>query len=887
MTPLLPAGETRGRRDHRLPLASGTHITHYEIIAPIGAGGMGEVYKAWDSSLNRNVALKILPPEKIATPDMLRRFVREARAVSALNHPNIVTVYEIGHAEVDTTRVDFIAMELIEGETLRSLLSRSVATPNALNYLAQIADGLAKAHSAGILHRDLKPENVMIASDGFAKIVDFGLAKSVQPDVDAAIDSATVTAPGAVMGTIGYMSPEQLRGAAVDHRSDIFSFGCILYEFLTRRRPFQGVSDIDTFHKILYEPPLEIGDANPPIGDTLRRVTFKCLSKDPEERYQSAKEIAIDLREIKREYESGAPVLAEPGSLKSPRRRSHWLWITASFLILATVAWIWTRRTAGDTTAVQGSLQSMSIERLPATSNVRLAAISPDGRYLAHVETTPPGDTLLVRQVATGSEIQVAPADGEPYDELSFSEDGEYIRYVHRGALRQSPALGGSAKILVDRFSGAISFSPDGKRFAFVREGNVFVASSDGSDERRIANATNNDRYETPAWSPRGDVIACTRLSQRRIDRGDRSIDILNVEDVDAEPPQTVMKLGEPWYHIGALTWLPDASGIVVSATRQALIEKQLYEITYPAGRTTRLTNDLFEYEGTSITTDGKVLVSRQTDKRSSIWLFDPEHPDKARRIIEGIGFIRHLAALPDGGVLYGASSGGNSDIWHAAIDGTRRVRLTDDPAMDLMPSASPDGQTIAFISDRSGQLTIWIMGADGTHQRQLTTEGRDARPRFSPDGSWLVYSTKGTKRAALHRIAVSEGKPSTLSTSWFRVPAVSPDGKYVAALSEDWRLGVVSASDGSPVRAFEERSTSLNSAAAGGELRWTKDSSAIAFARQGVVYLQNLAGGPPQKIADVRPDEIVSFDWSTDGKSLLLARVSNQHALVQLKNFR
>jgi len=894
-------GQTRELGERQVELGPGTLFSRFQIVSRIGAGGMGEVYKVWDPSLKRHVAIKILLREKIATEEMLRRFAREACAASALNHPNIITVYEIGHADLDNAVVDFMAMELIEGETLRSFLSRSLEMPKALHYLAQIADGLAKAHAAGILHRDLKPENIMITSDGFAKILDFGLARTAVPDnggsdAEGETRSATITLPGTVAGTIGYMSPEQVRGSAIDQRSDIFSFGCILYEVLTRRRPFQGNSAVDTFHKIVYEPPKPIGEVDPPVSDALRRVTLKCLGKNPEERYQSAKEIAIDLREIRREYESGdhsSNVISGPRSTRGTRPRAFWLWIAGLVLILTTTAVIWSRLAPGRKSPERGGLESMTIERLPSTSNVLSAAISIDGRYIAHVESSARGEVLFVRQVATGSEIEAAPADGKSYGELSFSPDGEYVRYVHDGALRQSPALGGAGKILIDNFSYPVSFSPDGKRCVFVRAGSLFLAQSDGSGERRIGSATKGEEYVRPVWSPQGDAIACTRRSQRMVETGNMWIELLKPQTVDSGPAVSVSAiLGERWYQITSMSWLPDASGIALSATRRALVEKQLYEISYPEGRTRRLTNDLFEYEGAGITGDGRVLVSEQTDKRSSVWLIPRDRPELARKIVEGVGSIRNLAASPDGDIIYSASSaGGGSDIWRMALDGTRRKQLTDDPASDGMPAVSPDGRTIAFMSSRTGQLTIWTMDADGAHQTQITTEGRDVRPWFSPDGKWLVYNSRGPGGSFLYRITARGGKPSPIRTSWTLVPAISPDGRFIAAVDKDRKLGVISATDGSPIRSFNEQSIN--------EIRWTKDSRAIAFVRNKApvdglsssagpsIYLQHLDGRPAEKIVDVSPDEIVAFDWTPDGKSILVARVANQKSVVMLKNFR
>ncbi|MEO6259270.1 MAG: hypothetical protein ABIP63_02935, partial [Thermoanaerobaculia bacterium] len=369
-----------------------------------------------------------------------------------------------------------------------------------------------------------------------------------------------------------------------------------------------------------------------------------------------------------------------------------------------------------------------------------------------------------------------------------------------------------------------------------------------------------------------------TRRSARLTDKGNMWVEIVKPPIGDAAPGLPVT-LGEGWFEITSISWLPGADGIAVSAKHQALIERQLYEITYPGGETKRQTNDLFEYDGVGITRDGKVLVSRQADRRSSIWLIPVGQPEAATRVIEGVGLIRHLVALANGDVIYAASSGGNSDIWRTTLDGTRRKRLTDDPGVDLMPDVSPDGRTVAFISSRSGQVTIWMMDADGAHQRQLTSHGRDSRPRFAADGRSLVYNFQDGQQSILYKMSLPGGQRSLLPTLYTRLAVFSPDGRFIAAVNNARKLAVISAADGSLVRSFDAQSLY--------GLRWTKDSTAIALVSDGAIYLQPLRGGKAEKIADVSPDEILSFDWTPDEKSLLVARVSNQWSAVMLKDFR
>src|SRR5688572_26684646 len=365
----------------------GRTLGRYRIDSLLGEGGMGKVYKAFDDSLGRAAAVKVLPNDVVHDAGRLERFVREARTASSLNHPNVVTIYEVGKDGDGDTATHFIAMEIVEGDTLRERIMRGrLPIPRAVDLVAQIADGLAAAHAAGVVHRDLKPENVVIAKSGFAKILDFGLAKLREDPALSKDDGATAvkTSPGTLLGSLGYMSPEQARGEDADHRSDIFSLGCILYECVTGARPFRGDTAVDTLHRILHDDPPPMATIVPESPAELQRIVRKSLAKEPDQRYQSARDLAIDLHNLKREIESQpgtAAALAPPA--RTPRR--WWIAAAAIALLLAiAAAFVLTRRPTSTTPAATAPATPMSIARLTSSGNVTGAVISPDGEYLAY-----------------------------------------------------------------------------------------------------------------------------------------------------------------------------------------------------------------------------------------------------------------------------------------------------------------------------------------------------------------------------------------------------------------------------------------------------------------------------------------------------------------------
>ncbi|PYS58563.1 MAG: hypothetical protein DMF76_18905, partial [Acidobacteria bacterium] len=615
-----------------MTITAGTKLGRYEIRSKIGEGGMGEVYLAEDMQLRRRVALKILPREVGSNKDRMRRFTQEAQAAAALNHPHIAHIYEIGSSptvregsgtsSTAGAETHFIAMEFVDGLTLRQLIhDQHIDLTKLLRYLQNVADGLAKAHASGIVHRDLKPDNIMVTRDGHAKVLDFGLAKLIEPQQaigTRATDSSEVatalmpqhSTPGAVMGTVGYMSPEQAQGKTneIDQRSDIFSFGCILFEAVTGQKPFAGKDTLDSLHNIVHAPTPNVKELNPAAPDELQRIVRRCLAKDPDKRYQSIKDVAIELEELQQDWHaatqlefSTAPATSGSPASKS-RSESNIESSSRSGLATANIA----ARTSSTAEYVTGeikrhkklvaialtvfliaamglafalykllhrkqpfNLQAGKITRLTNSGKVGSATISPDGKYVAYTLVDELGSSLWVKYLATGSNVQIVPPAGlgAGVGQSTFSPDGNYLYYIRGGrggglgALYQVPVLGGTSKMLLENVS-RISFSPDGKRFAFERryvsegEDAVIIANADGTGEQKIATRKHPDLFlGGAAWSPDGRTIACPIGGFA----GGyyRSIGVINVSD----GAQRVLP-SHQWLDVERVAWLPDGTGL-------------------------------------------------------------------------------------------------------------------------------------------------------------------------------------------------------------------------------------------------------------------------------------------------------------------------------------
>jgi len=525
-------------------------IAHYRVVGPLGAGGMGEVYLAQDLTLERSIALKVLPPELTRSAERVRRFVQEARSASSLNHPNIVTIHEIGEApvrmadgdQVTAEPLQYIAMELVHGRTLAARIHQDrTDLRTLLGWLAQAADGIAKAHAAGIVHRDLKPSNIMVSEDGFAKVLDFGLAKLVEPRGGAPGESTAptqtdhATGEGMLLGTVGYMSPEQVQGKPVDARSDVFSFGCILYEAATRKRPFASESSVETLHRILHDKPAPIEALAPGVPAELRRVIRRCLAKNPEQRLQSMKDLSIELHEIADEFET-LSASASSGSgdsaIATAVRRGPGAAMLAAAAVVTVAAiafggWAWWRAAH----AVREA-SAATVRAWPQTSDgeVTDCALSRDGRFLAYIRGIAGNSSLHVRQVATGSDVVVVPPSALPLNFVTFSPDGDHVLFCRRRAdapsyraLEEAPSMGGPERERAFDVDSRVSFSPDGKRICFRRFDQraavtrIIVRELDSGQERVLAAV----HEPTTVSGPPGVVSGRSRRRGARADAAD------------------------------------------------------------------------------------------------------------------------------------------------------------------------------------------------------------------------------------------------------------------------------------------------------------------------------------------------------------------------------
>ena len=888
----------------------GSSLAHYRVIAPLGAGGMGEVYKAHDLTLDRTVALKILPPELVRNDERVRRFIQEARSASSLNHPHIVTIHEIGQTESTSSNgegVHYIAMELIDGSTLKKKIhADETDLRTLLVYLAQTAEGLAKAHAAGIIHRDLKPENIMVTRDGYAKVLDFGLAKlNVKKSVEASTDPTALrdnTREGTLLGTVGYMSPEQVQGKVVDQRSDIFSFGCILYEAATRRRPFEADSDIDIMHKIMHDKPVAIDEINPAVPADLRRVIRRCLTKDPDKRFQSMKDVSLELTDIVDQFEelsasasSGSRSVSNEALVPASTRRAFWpAMVAAGIVVVAAVTFgIYQMRQAGTPDRAPVPFESMQLTRLTSSGKVTWAAIAPDGKYVAQVLIDDAGHfSMSVRQVATGSDVQVIAPSPLPFSFVTFSPDGNYIYYSQYdsasgtgyGTLFQVPTLGGPPRKLAFDVDTHVTFSPDGKQMAFVRgnpqvgQNDLMVTGSDGTGERLLLKYQRLGAPFSPAWSPDGMKIL---MPVRSLEGGLHGE--FNEIDVASGKAQTIG--GRRWADAGQAAWLPDGSGIVMVAAAGISDRPQVWRQPYPSGEPVRVTNDLNEYQGVSITADGKTLSTVQVDQKNTLMLMDTTDETGGRLFTDRMTGARpwQLAAAATGAVVVGADNDDGINV--AIIDGPGAVprRLTSD-GVSGSPTIASDGKTIAFHSLRTDNLPkIFVMDSDGSNVRQIA-EGR--MPQISPDGRYVVYSMADS---SLWRAAVAGGKPMKLAERTNFSYAVSPDSARVAYTFRKlvqkqhlMYLAVIPLSGG-PLTVDIPLTAS-------GVIRWDPREESIDFLRPSDggdnVFAQSLAGGSPRKLTRLRKGEISSFDWTADRK-LIMTRGEIRSDVVLIKNFQ
>lgn len=919
--------------DEQSVLQSGQTVGAYEIVSFISRGGMGEVYLAQDKRLRRRVALKLLPTSYTRDADRLRRFEQEASAASALNHPNIITIYEIARA--DSTHV--IATEFVEGETLRQRLAYSpLNLTESLNVAIQVADALAAAHKAGIIHRDIKPENIMLRPDGYVKVLDFGLAKlSEQAPESVSAEAPTRqvrTGSGIVMGTAGYMSPEQARGKDVDGRSDIFSLGAVIYELITQCKPFEGETPSDVLASILKTDPPPLSRLSPEAPTELVRIVTKSLRKDREERYQVVKDLLIDLRTLRQELEfqaklglsgnsvndgqvqatsvtqagqatGSAPLATETrraittitDSLSVEIKR-HKIGTAIALIAIALVV-------AGGSFGIYKLLsrapqiahfQNIKLTRLTNSGNAIDAIISPDGKYLVYALSDRSRQSLWIRQVSTANDTQIVPPAPVGFFGLTFSRDGNDLYYVVKanldsGTLYRIPVLGGTPWKLLEKIDAPISLSPDGKRFVLVRgnypnqgESALVVANVDGSNESALAVRKLPERlspvfFTGPSWSPDGKLIAATVATVGGSSR-------IAGFSVDGGKEQLLSR--EVWPFTARVEWLPDMSGLLVIAG-DGPNAAQVWHLSYPEGEKRRITNDLNTYRAISLTTDGNKFSTVQASGLVNVWVVPEGVAARAVQLPTGnIGFYgsagNPVSWTPDGRIVFVSNEGGSAEIWIMDPDGKNRKQLTANDGVNVSPVVSADGRFIVFASARNGIKNLWRMNIDGSNPTKLTSGLADSYPVISPDNKWVIYATLAGATPTVWKVSLDGGTPLQVSDHVGTVPSISPDGKLLAYLYPDSpdpfappnRIAVMPFTGGTQqINTFDFQL----SGAVGTVAQWSADGKAILYSvganNSSNIWSQPLNGSAARQITDFKDSLITGFSWSRDGKQLACTR--------------
>ncbi len=960
-----------------MPIVEGSKFDRYQIISLIGTGGMGEIYLATDSRLGRKVALKLLPEQYTQDEERLRRFEQEAFAASALNHPNIITIYEIGEANGR----HFIATEFIEGRTLRRrLLAGKLGQTEAMDIATQVVSALSAAHAAGIIHRDIKPENIMIRPDGYVKVLDFGLAKLIegshvtgpligdqqlppgssttstadmmlqdtgQPefpadegDIYATIEvgSLNQTTPGLIMGTAQYMSPEQARGLRVDARTDIFSFGIVLYEMLVGRPPFTGGSSRDIISNILNYEPLQLSKIDPEIPEVLEWITGKALVKDREERYQTAREMLNDFKRL--QLRIGAPSeltrsrmldtdhaqdTITPGSdeirlktnfqssgrvsgfidnqissiIRSKYKAPIALAMGLALIIAVAFGGFGLYKFYESIKESPLPFLRMQFKRMTATGKAIRAAISPDGKYVVFAQIDAGRQSLLVRQVTTSNMIEIVPAADVTYRGLSFSNDGNYVYYVLQEQnnpiqnLYQVPVLGGVSRRILTDIDSPVAVSPDGNRLAFVRryrgkgEDALIIVNADGSGERILASRKGPDFFgiSGASWSPDGKLIA----SPAGTNKGGRQMYVLQI-NVDNGKDRIIAP--KKWISVGRLSWMRDGRGLIISAVEQGSTLAQLHHVSLSEMQTRRITNDLNDYRDMSLTLDSSALVTVKSEAHVNVWIMPSADLANGVRITDGIGQyngVRGLTWTPEGQLAYVSRASSSQDIWLMNRDGSNATQLTTaETRADIYPAISPDGRYLVYVSTRTGNSNIYRMTLSTGDEIQLTNGPSEEFPVISADGKWVIYTVTATSNFSLWKVPIDGGNPVQLTNRLSQWPAVSPDGGRIACWyrptpDSRWKLAIFPIDGGAPDAMIEMPSTAESSI----PIRWMPDGSGISFVAtvEGIsnVWLQPLDASPPIQLTAFKADQIFWFDWSKDGNHLACSRgsVSNDVVLI------
>jgi Tol biopolymer transport system component len=865
-------------------------LRQYEIIEKLGEGGMGVVYKARDTHLDRFVAVKVLPPERVADAERKRRFVQEAKAASSLNHPHIVVIHDIDEQD----GMYFMAMEYVAGKTLDDLIPRNgLRLSTVLKYALQIAGALAAAHRAGIVHRDIKPSNIMVTADGQIKVLDFGLAKLTETAAPAH-DEATRTlmehtSEGVVAGTVSYMSPEQAEGKPVDARSDIFSFGSVLYEMITGQRAFQRDTSMATLSAILHQQPKQPIESVDSLPRDLQKIVARCMRKEVERRFQTMADLIVQLKEVVEESESGA---ASPPARRAPRR---WPWVAGAVagLALLILAWQWSR--------IQVQTPESPLAAVPLTTDPGHEAVpsfSPDGNQVAFASFNTEGPGIFIKLIGPGPPLRltagVAPA---------WSPDGRWIAFRRRlpdgkSALFVIPPLGGPERKIgesagvTDFFWEKPAWHPNGTWIAFSdrerpnEQPAIFAVSLGSGEKRRLtlpSAVSSGDMF--PAFSPGGHSLAFCR--NETANTGELFETSLSAA---MEPQGEPRQLTFDKYRKLTPAWTPDGQQIVYSLYAYTLWRIRIPKSGAPPGNAERLTSLGSEAVLPAVSKDGRKLAYTRRWRDLDIWRVDLPSGTPSR-FISSTRSEEIPRFSPDGRkIAFRSDRSGHDELWVSDSDGSNAAQLTALTIGDPTPRAfnwSPDGQKIAFRLTAEGNGDIYTINASGGTPQRLTSDPSDeSMPAWSRDGRWIYFSSNRSGTRQIWKMPASGGGALQVTKERGIYSQESPDGKflyYAKSLMQQgdvWRM---------PVNGGEE--TRVVESVAASVLNFEVTGEGIYFTAPGrprSVQFLRLSTGKIEQVGLPDKPFAAGLTVSPDGRTLLFAVAEEDGSdLMIVDNFR